>query len=155
MMHSQENIKFCFDCWFGCSVCINCAKLIKVHTLTNVIFAVIKHFNNRRGCQQDKSSVLERNTKHTVTWWLACWQMTVVSAVIRSIPFWRDNVFLRGVHLELDDCAPLYAQHDTRGPWYAGRDTRAVTHDITAATSFPAVYIFSIFKLTDCSINWL
>jgi hypothetical protein len=60
--------KFCFDCWFGCSVCENCAKLIEVHPLNNVIFAVINNFNNRMECLQDKCSVLERNSKHRGAW---------------------------------------------------------------------------------------
>lgn len=81
-----------FDSSFGCNVYINCAKLIKVHTLNNVIFAVVKLFNNRMECLQDKCSVLERNSKHRDNWWLVCWKMTVVLAVIRFLQFfWIDG----------------------------------------------------------------
>lgn len=92
ILMAKKFFKFCFYSWFGCSVYINCAKLIKVHTLNNIICAVIKHFNNRMEFLQDKCSVLERNSKHRDNWWLVCWKMTVVLAVIRFLQFfWIDG----------------------------------------------------------------
>lgn len=44
----------------------------KVHISNNVIFAVIKYFNNRMECLEDKCSVLERNSKHRDSWCLVC-----------------------------------------------------------------------------------
>ena len=49
------------------------------------------------------------------------WKKVIIMERL-STAFWRDNVFLRGVHLELDYCAPSSAH----------RDSRTVIHDVTA-----------------------
>ena len=76
------------------------------------------------------------------SWAPLCWPVTAghleqtfiqaeCSRKSSTITFWRDNVFLRGVHLELDYCAPSSAH----------RDSRTVTHDVTAgAVSIATMY---------------